>query len=381
MRCGETAPERRVIGVLLLVIAGLAGRAYATADAPEEPAPGPAGTIGFVLTSERPGHWETPNAAVECPDGLQYTEKDNWNALGDSVREQRSEHFGHRWNRGPNGENSTALPWAMDDPLPFKEVRSRLALGFDLDGTTDGSATGSSCAHRKFQNADGPGLVDNQLYRALGCTKGWRSTGAAAGYRMMEFPQYAANRILIEISGVDDERNDADVEVALYKGRDPLLKSGDGAFRANLSQRVDGRNPVIARTRGQIVDGILSIQPIGYARFPMRWNVRTGTRDWYDLHLRLQLTEEGAKGLMGGYQDLENYWLMYRRGLSVSVDNSAWSPPSMHAATMRLADGRRDPRSGHCTAISSALKIEAVRTFIVHPPADFDAAQFDLRGY
>ena len=74
-------------------------------------------------------------------------------------------------------------------------------------------------------------------------------------------------------------------------------------------------------------------------------------------------------------------WLMYRRGLAVSVDNSAWSPPGMYAATVRMADGRRDPDTGRCTAISSALKIEAVRTFIVHPPADFDAAQFDLRGY
>ena len=215
----------------------------------------------------------------------------------------------------------------------------------------------------------------------MGCTKGWRSTGAAAGYRMMEFPQYPANRILIEITDVDDERDDADVGVAIYKGSDPLLKRGDGAFRPNLSQRVDGRVPPIAHTRGRIVGGVLTIEPIDYARFTMRWNVRTGTRDWYDLHFRLEFTEEGAAGLMGGYQDLENYWLMYRRGLSVSVDNSAWSPPSMYAATLRLADGRRDPDSGRCTAISSALKIEAVRTFIVHPPPGYDAALADLRGY
>ena len=383
------APWRRAGGVLWLLslglaLAGAAGAAIAptvlaAADASTATAPGK--TIGLVLTRERPGHWETPNAEVECPAGLQYTEKDNWNALDAGVREERSKHFGHRWNRGPNGENSTAVPWAIEDPLPYKEVQSRFAHGFDLDGTADGSATPTNCTHRKFQNADGPGLVDNQLYRAMGCTKGWRSTGAAAGYRMMEFPQYPANRILIEITGVDDERDDADVGVAIYKGRDPLLKRGDGAFRPNLSQRVDGRVPPIAHTRGRIVDGVLTIDPIDYARFTMRWNVRTGTRDWYDLQLRLKLSAEGATGLMGGYQDLDNYWLMYRRGLSVSVDNSAWSPPSMHAATLRLADGRRDPHSGRCTAISSALKIEAVRTFIVHPPPGYDAALADLRGY
>ena len=359
-------------------VAAVAGSETVAAPVPTTP---PGETIGLVLTMERPGHWESPHAEVECPDGLQHTEKDNWNALEESVREQRSQRFGHRWNRGPNGENSTALPWAIEDPLPYKEVRSKLAHGFDLDGTADGSATATTCSHQKYESADGPGLVDNQLYRAMGCTKGWRSTGAAAGYRMMEFPQYSQNRTLIEITGVNDEHNDDDVAVSIYKGRDPLLKRGDEAFRPGLSQRVDGRVPPIAHTRGRIDDGVLTIDPIPYARFTMRWNVRTGTRDWYDLHLRLKLTEEGATGLMGGYQDLENYWLMYRRGLSVSVDNSAWSPPSMYAATLRLADGRRDPETGRCTAISASLKIEAVRTFIVHPPAGYDAALADLRGY
>jgi hypothetical protein len=113
----------------------------------------------------------------------------------------------------------------------------------------------------------------------------------------------------------------------------------------------------------------------------MRWNVRTGTRDWYDLHLKLHLSVDGAEGLMGGYQDLEKYWLMYRRGLAVSVDNSAWSPPAMYAATVALADGRRNPDTGQCSAISSAMKLKAMRAFIVHSEAGFDQALFDLRGY
>lgn len=363
------------VSIGTLVVGCAATRVAEVVPAPVEK------TIGLVWTTERPGHWETPNAKEECPDGLQYTEKDNWNALSESVREERRNNFGHRWNRGPNGENSTAVPWAIQDPLPFKEVQSKIAYGFNLDGTNDGSATAQSCAHQKFQSPDGSKMVDNQLYRAFGCTKGWRASGAAAGYRLMEFPQYPQNRILIEISGVNDEFNDDEVEVTFYKGRDPLRRKANGEFLPGLTQRVDTRFPVIARTSGSIVDGVLSIDPVGYARFPMRWNVRTGTRDWYDMHMRLELTGLTAEGLLGGYQDLENYWLMYRRGLSVSVDNSAWSPPSMYAATVRLADGRRDPSSGQCTAISSALKIEAVRAFIVHPPETYDDALYDLRGY
>ena len=341
----------------------------------------PGKTIGLVLAIETPGHWETPGAKDECPDGLQFTEKDNWDALKKEVRDERSAKFGHRWNRGPNGENSTTLPWAVDDPLPFREVQSKIAYGFNLDGTPDGRETAKTCKHEKFKGPDGEAGIDNQLYRVMGCAKGWRTGGAAATYRIMEFPTYSANRILFEVSNVDSEVNDDDVEVNVYKGLDTLLKDSRGEYLPNLTQRIDARYPVIARTRGKIQDGVLTIDPVDFARFPVRWNVVTGTRNWYDFNFKLKLTETGAEGIMGGYQDLENYWLMYRRGLTISVDNSAWSPPSMYAASVRLADGRRDPATGQCTAISSVLKVTAVRTFIVHPEEGENPGQFDLRGY
>jgi hypothetical protein len=342
---------------------------------------GESGVIGFVITTEAPGHWESPDGGLECPEGLHFTEKENWEAIDPSDREARRNRFGHRWNRGPNGENSTAVPWAIKDPLPIRLVKSDFALGFNLDGTDDGRETAKTCRHEKFRDPQSRLPVDNQLYRVMGCAKGWRSSGAAAGYRMMEYPTYTANRVLLEISGVDDLADDPEVKIALYKGRDDLPKKNNGEFLPGLPHRVDTRFPVIARTTGKIVGGVLTVQPIEHARFPMRWNVRTGTRDWYDLHLKLHLSVDGAEGLMGGYQDLEKYWLMYRRGLAVSVDNSAWSPPAMYAATVALADGRRNPDTGQCSAISSAMKLKAMRAFIVHSEAGFDQALFDLRGY
>lgn len=342
----------------------------------------PTGTVlGFVVTTEAPGHWESPDGSTECPSGLHFTEKENWDALDPSERESRRNRFGHRWNRGPNGENSTAVPWAIQDPLPIRQVKSDVALGYNLDGTDDGRPTEKSCGHVKFKDPETGAPVDNQLYRVMGCAKGWRASGAAAGYRLMEYPTYTANRVLIEISGVDDMTDDPHVDVVIYKGQDDLPRKTNGEFLPGLTQRVDARFPVIARTTGVIARGVLTTAPVDHARFPMRWNVRTGTRDWYDLRLTLRLSPDSAEGLMGGYQDLEKYWLMYRRGLAVSVDNSAWSPPAMYAATRALADGHRDPVSGQCSAISSALKLKAVRAFVVHPALGFDQSLFDLRGY
>lgn len=366
-------------GCLAAVVGGAVAFSIAANSSPTPAASGK--TLGLVLTIETPGHWESPGAKEECPDGLQFTEKDNWDALKKEVRDERNKNFGHRWNRGPNGENSTTLPWAVEDPLPFREAQSKIAYGFNLDGTADGVETANTCKHEKFKGPEGEVGIDNQLYRVMACAKGWRTGGAAATYRIMEFPTYSANRILFEIKNVDSELNDEDVEVNIYKGLDTLLKDSKGEYLPNLTQRIDARYPVIAKTRGSIKDGVLTIDPVEFARFPVRWNVVTGTRNWYDLHVKLKLNENGADGIMGGYQDLENYWLMYRRGLTISVDNSAWSPPSMYAASVRLADGRRDPTTGKCTAISSVLKVQAVRTFIVHSEAGENTALLDLKGY
>lgn len=370
-------PRPLSVGFAAVVATVAAFGVNAAVNRPEPPGK----TIGLVLTIEEPGHYESPGGKEECPDGLQFMDRENWAAYSEEVRAEKREKWGHRWNRGPHGENATAVPWAVEDPLPLRLTQSKKSYGFNLDGTEDGRETAKTCKHEKFRSVDGKTAVDNQLYRVMGCTKGWRVGGAAATYRLMEFPTYSANRTLIEVSKVDDEQNDDDVEVRIYKGLDTLLKDGSGEFLPNLTQRIDVRWPVIASTRGRIVDGVLQTEPVDHAYFPMRWNVRTSTREWYDMRIELKLNATGAEGMIGGYQDLEKYWLMYRRGLSVSNDNSGWSLPSLYKATVELADGRRDPATGQCTAISSLLLVKAVRTFIVHPTEKAQPALYDLRGY
>jgi hypothetical protein len=42
------------------------------------------------------------------------------------------------------------------------------------------------------------------------------------------------------------------------------------------------------------------------------------------------------------------------------------SGPAAYRALKRLADGYKDPKTGVCTALSSARKFEFVRAFIEH---------------
>jgi hypothetical protein len=68
------------------------------------------------------------------------------------------------------------------------------------------------------------------MARVLGCVQGWRKTGFMAEFYSKEVETSPINRHLIEISGVDDENNDADVLVTIYKGRDRLVRTAAGSF-------------------------------------------------------------------------------------------------------------------------------------------------------
>src|SRR5690606_32823806 len=108
--------------------------------------------------------------------------------------------FGNIFNRGPNGENPNYFPESVEDPIPFREVEGKISYGMNLDGTTDGRATPRSCKHQKFTSPDGAEAVDNQLYRALGCSKTYRKSGFVHEVVIQEFEIQSQNRMLIEIT-------------------------------------------------------------------------------------------------------------------------------------------------------------------------------------
>jgi hypothetical protein len=348
-------------------------------------------TIGLVLTVWDLAIRETPDSQ-ECPQGLQYTEKEQWLALSEEERTSLNERFGLRWSRGPSGENGIMAPAGMRDPLPFREVQSEVAYGFDLDGTRDGHATAQSCAHQKFTDLDTGEAVDHQMYRVLGCAQGARTGGFQREWVKTEFQTQPINRILLEIVGVDNERNDGDVQVHFYKGFDGLAVDSAGEFLPGATHRIDRRFPPLFSATGKIVDGMLTTDSVPMASFPIKWINQVGTRNIRDMQLRLKLAETGAKGFIGGYEDIKDHWNMWRRGASGSQDLSAWSGASIYQAMNRLADGYPNPRTGQCTAISMAYSIEAARANIVHSPTSrpvgqsahdvsLSIAERELKGY
>jgi hypothetical protein len=205
------------------------------------------------------------------------------------------------------------------------------------------------------------------MARVLGCVQGWRSTGFMSEFYSNEIQAQQINRALIEITDVDDERNDPDVVVAIYKGRDRLVRTaGSNTFVPFMSHRIDHRAPeLMFRTRGRIVDGVLTTEPMPELRMAVRQIEIYGERRMHNVRFRLNLGAETATGVMAGYEDIDAWWGITSKGPGGGVGR--YSAALMYQAALRHADGDRDPATGQCRSISTTYNISAVRALIVHP--------------
>ena len=94
--------------------------------------------------------------------------------------------------------------------------------------------------------------------------------------------------------------------------------------------------------------------------------------------LQLKLTPTTAEGLIGGYTDVETWYLQMMKSWSTHHQNyGQTSAPSLYRAMRRLADAYPDPKTGANTAISSALRAEFTQVVIVPSsrPPSFDAGR------
>jgi hypothetical protein len=356
---------------------GLAGALLAVAGILSHVSAEPAKkkTLGLAITAWRTALYETPDGKEECPDGLTLGGDQVWLSL--LTPEQRDKVTKHgtvettqlrdfALERGPHGEDVCWNPGVVKDP-PQKTVQGKKSYGLNLDGTDDGHATPKTCGHEKFVTPDGGRGIDNQWYRVIGCTYGWR---AAGGYTE-EMPngelRDGGHPILVEITGIDDLRNSKTVDIAFYHSTDGMIKDNAGNILPNSSYRV--AKDYLYTTHGSIVDGVLTTVPIDI-HFPFYAHFMHSERFIKDARLRLDIAADGksAAGLVAGYYDLDSFWsYMERIGELFTVAH--FDCPALYEAVHRLADGYPDPKTGQCTAISADFAVTAVSGYVIHPDA------------
>lgn len=325
----------------------------------------PEQTLGYVMSSYVYSFYFTKGGREECPNGFVHTNRENWEKQF-PTQAQRMGHLtrcGSLVNRGPECESVWVNPQAVKDSLPFRAVQGKKSYGFDLDGNSDGAATENTCAHENFVTPDGAGGIDNQYYRFIGCEKfvhgGQHHADENDKIRMA---QYQSNRVLLELSSVDDVRNDDAVVVTMYRGKDSLVVDSSEAAVAWQSQRVDELIPPV-RLTAQIVDGELITDPADVYWEGVAFERRSLIRG---MSLRLKLDGVRAAGWRVGYVDADQLWQSYSNTARWGGNIYGASPPAAYEALYQLADGYKDPKTGKCTALSSARKFEFVRAHLIH---------------
>lgn len=311
-------------------------------------------TISYVTSDLRYALYQTADGKQECPAGF--------TAYG--PREQFKDRY-------PNGgtvaetqlKNEAAVYFPKDrvDNAPYTIVQGKTGLGLNLDG---------KIGPTDFTSPAGDKGIDNQLYRAVGCSLYFR--GPSGNYYIFgsKFVQDANfNRTMIEITNVDDLTNDPEVDVAFYRGLDKLMFDATSSrVMPGGSQRVDDRfgKRYERHFKGKIVDGVLITQP---ADLYWPWSLAGTTArglHYQDVRFNLKLTPGEANGFVGGYADVEDW---YAHLMAFSTHHQSYGQlyaPALYRTLHELADARPG-LDGKNTAISYALEIRMAQVFIIHP--------------
>lgn len=268
--------------------------------------------------------------------------------------------------RGPDRMNVALMPGIVADPGHFAP-HAKAVQGLNLDGD-DGSHMPPSGVrkHQNFTAPDGRTGIDNQLFTVEGCVEGFRRKG----FLPMIFNEgRAAGRptALVEISGIDDDRNDNDVTVTIYFSTDPLRRSPSKIVLADYTFRITDSpeySQDFARFNGKIVDGVVSSEPIEQFHMHEVTGIET---TFFKPRLQLSMLPDGTlTGIIGGYLDWRQrvLWQVYR---AADYENTiGFQSPAIYNAMKRAADGLQDPVTGEFNGISAAFEIEGVAAFL--PP-------------
>ena len=318
------------------------------------------GTIGYVMTDLFWAVYQTPNGKTECPKGY-----------NDGPRQQFATLFPDNMVRTVvdtqlKQEIETWHPTAEPDQFPFHEVEGALSYGLNLDG---------EIGPNDFTHPNGEQGIDNEVYRAVGCIIGFRGPdGVEFIYQNKGILDRRYNRMMFELTDVDDLVDDENVTVTLYRGMDRLLTDATGLkAMAGGSQRVDFRwgAKLIRQTQGQIVNGVLTTEPMAEMVMPWMNLSVPSIHIFHDMRLQLTLTPTSAEGLIAGYADVDTWYKQLIRNDSTHhLSNGEISGISLYKALRRLADSHPDPETGINAAISTALDVKLKQVFIVHPSED-----------
>jgi hypothetical protein len=332
---------------------------------------------GFVL-SDMGLQFYLGDEKLDCPNGRSPSTREAFLASQTPAEQARlkkpenAEELERRYKTdyvfGPGGKDICSNPEAFDTPdrILQKPTQSKIGPGIDLDGAAgpDQPSPGT-CGHDSFVSPTGEKGVDNQYYRAVACNTLWRGINGSAGDFRGEVHWHDQKAVAIVVRGVDSWQNDPDVEVVIAASTDlpPVDATQKIVDGGSIGVSTDGRYRTVARAR--IEGGVLITEPANIT-LPMNWvGASGGEFILRHARIRVKLTPQGGlTGEAGGYRPIDNAMGTKRVGGPGVASTAGLECASMRKTLRLLADGDRDPVTGKCSSVSTALTFAALPAFV-----------------
>ena len=365
--------------VLTLGVGGYEAGAPITAATPALP-PVPAnGELGFVSTEF---HFAFHNGgdAVDCPDGMMGVLRDNYLAtlpkaeqdrlnLKENEKEREAAWRAYAYN--DKGGNMCSNIYEFMDRPPTAMMKGPVQWGINLDDDETGEGKDAyTCKHQNFTSPTGEKGIDNQLWRAQGCSllnrghagdgKGDRRSGYDDNLKTGQYTQ------VLRITGINSMVNDPDVTVLYANTNDRPFMGASGNFVAHGSYTVADGPKLRYRNvmRGRIKNGVLTTDP-HHIRLSEAGNGQRGEFDLQRGRIKMEFQPDGSiKGIVGGYQPLLQLFGAARGGGGGTINNGGKNCAGEYTAHRLMADGDKDPKTGRCRRISYAYEFVGVPGFV-----------------
>lgn len=251
-----------------------------------------------------------------------------------------------------NGKNVSIYnyPDAVPDPN-IETVSGKYAYGFDLGGTNPAA---------KFIDPETGEKVDNQLWRAIGCTSAFRAEPPA-----MPFPEEVSWNAMVETSPgwsmmltADDFSKDGKVTITLDRITHHLERDAAGNIMSGASYVIEPSPKSHNVLEGQIENGVITIKPTNiYLQAEMPFYPEMALRN---AHMRIKLQPDGELvGYWGGYFSRQRFSYMMTSRPGHGADALG-----IYHAVKKMADASPDPRTGQNEEISSTWRMQAVPAFL-----------------
>ena len=332
--------------------------------------------IAYVTTNLHWTHYQTKNLNADCPQGLNgYGPRETFKALypnGGTVE-------GTQLAR----EALRAFPQDAKPKFPYILAKTKVTVGLNLDGKVGPNDytgpdpksvdpqkdAGLSTLYSLVANEKG---IDNNLEKVIGCNANFRSPEGQlqlfAGEKEVRDSTYG--RTMIEITNVDSLVDADNVDVTIYRGREPLLLDASGdKIAAGGTQRIDMKygKPFIQHLHGRIAGGVLTTEPIKDGLWPWSiYNDAPADLKMHDMRFRMKLTPTSADGLLAGYTDVESWYHWVTSWSAHHLAYGQLDPAEFYWALHDNADAYPG-QDAHNTAISSAITVNMAQVYIIHP--------------